>query len=60
MGLISVLIFAFVASFLAGMVIIITAKTPEKRKVGIILLIIPIILLIIAGAVCGVMVFGLN
>ena len=51
---------AVIVLFLVGLVKIIIAKTPEKRKPGVKLLIISIVMLIIGGGVCGIIMANLN
>lgn len=43
-----------------GLIRTITAKTPEKRKSGITMLIISVVMMVIGGTACGIMLSGLG
>ena len=53
-------IFAIQVLFLVGLIMTIAAKPPKEKKLGIKLLIASVIMLIIAGGVCGLMMNGLG
>lgn len=59
MGLLTLLVFGLIGSFIIGLINILTAKGDEKkRKLGITLILIPVVFLLIVGAVCGVILAG--